>query len=253
MRIRSLRPPFVPLNPVYFIVLIGVTGALAGVWLESVPRASRVIVLLSGIVLVGMSFFWVVPEIAQHFGWAGGLSWVLAGFLIMWTVNRFVHPVCPSCSHDHDHAGCAAPLHGFAIPLIAASSFHSFMDGWSLTASHQPGFEDLQAVFLTGIALHKLPEGLALGGILRAAMASPRKALLAAAFAQSMAFAGSGLAIHLAPYVGPHWLGGMLGIAGGTFLYLGYHALESSLRGPQLFYAAVSIFSGSQRQTRRSK
>ena len=94
-------------------------------------------------------------------------------------------------------------------------------------ASRQQGFEDLQLVFLAGIAIHKLPEGLALGGILRAAMDSPVKTLLGSVLAQSMALAGFAAESVLAPYAGPRWLGIMLGLAGGTFLYLGYHALES--------------------------
>ncbi|HSM80018.1 MAG TPA: ZIP family metal transporter [Bryobacteraceae bacterium] len=196
-------------------------------WLESIPRASKAIVLLSGIVLAGMSFFWVMPEIAQHFGWMGGLLWVVVGFLLLWTVNRYLYQVCPSCTHTHDHDHCTSQLHGFAVPLIVASGLHSFMDGWSLGASRQQGFEDLQLVFLAGIAIHKLPEGLALGGILRAAMDSPVKTLLGSVLAQSMALAGFAAESVLAPYAGPRWLGIMLGLAGGTFLYLGYHALES--------------------------
>lgn len=216
------------MTPVYLIFLLGVAGAAAGMWLESIPRASRAMVLLSGIVLAGMSFFWVMPEIAGHFCWMGGLLWVAVGFLLLWVVNRFLYPVCPSCTHTHDHDHCASQLHGFAVPLVVASGLHSFMDGWSLAASRQQGLEDLQLVFLAGIAIHKLPEGLALGGILRAAMDSPVKTLLAAVLAQSMALAGYAVESILAPYAGPRALGIMLGLAGGTFLYLGYHALESA-------------------------
>ncbi|HVT94466.1 MAG TPA: ZIP family metal transporter [Bryobacteraceae bacterium] len=213
--------------PVFLIFLLGAAGAAAGMWLESIPRASKAVVLFSGIVLAGMSFFWVMPEIADHFGWMGGLLWVAVGFLLLWIVNRYLYPVCPSCTHTHDHHHCSSQLHGFAVPLMVASGLHSFMDGWSLAASNQRGLEDLQLVFLVGIAIHKLPEGLALGGILRAAMDSPVKTLLAAVLAQSMALAGFAAEAVLAPHAGPRWLGIMLGLAGGTFLYLGYHALES--------------------------
>jgi zinc transporter ZupT len=189
-----------------------------GAWLEGIPRVSRAMVLIGGIVLVGMSFFWVLPEIAGHFGWVGGLFWVAAGFGLLWLVGR-----------KHDHSHCEKQLHGFAIPLLLASGLHSFMDGWSLAASRQRGFEDLQTVFLVGIALHKLPEGLALGGILRASMSSWLKVAPAAFLAQAMCLVGYAVASFLAPHAGSRWLGAMLGIAGGTFLYLGYHALETVL------------------------
>ena len=218
------------LTAVYLIVFLGVAGAAAGAWLESIPRVSRAMVFLSGLVLVGMSILFVMPEIAERFGWVGALLWALIGFSLPWSVNRFLYPVCPSCAHSHDHEYCATQLHGFAIPMLVASGLHSFMDGWSLSASHQRGLEDLQLVFLVGIALHKLPEGLALGGILRAAMNSLAKVIPGAIAAQSMALAGFWAASSLTPRVGPRLLGGMLGIAGGTFLYLGYHALESVFR-----------------------
>ena len=87
-----------------------------------------------------------------------------------WQQNRYVYPVCPMCAHDHDHSACSTELHGFAGPLIVAAALHSFLDGWSI-ATVQLGVPlGLRVAVPLAIALHKLPEGIALGGILRASL-----------------------------------------------------------------------------------
>ena len=60
---------------------------------------------------------------------------MLAGFALLAVIDRFVYPVCPTCSHTHDHDHCAMRLHGFAPPLIIATLIHSFFDGWALAAA----------------------------------------------------------------------------------------------------------------------
>jgi zinc transporter ZupT len=196
-------------------------------WLEELPRASRKVLPWSGVVLIAIAALGVLPEVAQSYGWLRATLWVALGFAALWLINRYVHPVCPSCSHSHDHDACDTRLHGFAAPLIVASSVHSFMDGWSMLASQQQGSEKLRFVFLLAIALHKVPEGLALGAILRSAMRTAWKAAVSSVGAQSMTVAGALVASALAPHLGTQWIGPFLGIAGGSFIYLGYHAIEA--------------------------
>jgi zinc transporter ZupT len=50
------------------------------------------------------------------------------------------------------------------------------------------------------------------------------------AIAQSATMAGAATATLLAPHVGPHTLYILLALAGGSFLYLGAHAVHSELR-----------------------
>jgi hypothetical protein len=215
------------LVPVVLIFGLGLTGVLLGMWLEQLPGISRIMLLVSGVLLVTISLILVAPELAEHYGWAGGLLWMVLGFAALWLTNRFVYPLCPSCAHNHNHDACAVPLHGFAVPLVLASGLHSFMDGWSLVASRQDPSQGLQLAFLVGITLHKLPEGLALGAILRASLRSRWRVAGGGALAQFMTVTGGVVALWLAPWAGARWSGAFLGVAGGTFLYLGYHTLEA--------------------------
>jgi zinc transporter ZupT len=218
-----------------FLVLLTLAGAAAGIKLAETPSVSQRVLPFSGGMLIGVAVFWILPEIAQHDvwlrrwvgGWLGAITGLAVGFTILWLIDHYIYPVCPTCSHTHDHGSCSERLHGFAVPLLIASGLHNFFDGWSLSVSQQKGFEDLKVGFLLGIGAHKLPEGLALGALLTAALGTARNAMLGAVAAQAMMVAGGVLAAVLAPHMGTSWTIGFLSVAAGAFVYLGYHAIDS--------------------------
>ena len=214
-----------------YLLLLTLAGAAAGIKLAETPSISQRVLPFSGGLLVGIALFWILPEIAQNHawmgGWAGASAGLVVGFALLWLIDHYVYPVCPTCSHTHDHGSCSESLHGFAAPLLIASGLHSFFDGWSLAVSQLKGFEELKVAFLLGIGAHKLPEGLALGALLAAALGAARKAMLGAAAAQMMMLAGGALAMVLAPWLGTSWTIGFLSVSAGAFVYLGYHAIDS--------------------------
>jgi zinc transporter ZupT len=215
--------------PALWITAIAIISAAAGVWLTSVKGLSRRLVPFGGGVLLGVALFWVLPEMAEFFSWKGAILWLTGGFLLLAAVDRFVYPVCPACSpsHEHDHNHCATRLHGFATPLLAAAALHSALDGWSAAVSQTAGFS---LALVGGIAVHKIPEGLALGVIARASLGSKASALSWCALAQSATLAGAGLESVLAPHMGSQALHALLALAGGSFLYLGGHAVHGEVR-----------------------
>jgi zinc transporter ZupT len=78
--------------------------------------------------------------------------------------------------------------------------------------------------------VHKIPEGLALGVIARASLGTRASALAWCALAQMATVAGAGLESVLAPHLGAQGLHVLLALAGGSFLYLGGHAVHGELR-----------------------
>ena len=201
---------------------------MAGGAVEQAPRAARRMLLASGALLVVIALFLVAPEIAALYGWLRAVCWMAAGFALLWSIDRFLWPLCPSCSHTHDHDACAAQLHGLAAPLIVASGLHSFFDGWSMTAA-QAGSTNLQLAFVLGVGIHKIFEGIALGAILRASLQSWPRILGGAALAQGMTIVGGAIALALSTRIDARWFAAFLGIAGGSFVYLGYHTIEAEL------------------------
>ena len=233
-------PPYL-LIPV-LVTLVAVAGAVGGVFATVVPSLSRRAVPFSGGVLVGVAAFFVVPELANVFSWPGALAWATAGFALLWVTDRYIHPVCPSCSHTHDHEVCSTRLHGFAGPLLTAAALHSVLDGWTLAASQETA--TLGPVFLFGIAVHKLPEGLALGVIARAALRSNSAAIAGCAAAEGATLIGALLEIALYRYIGLTWIYGLLALAAGSFLYLGYHAIHAEYKRRGVLPAFLPAFTG---------
>ena len=225
---------------------LAVLGAAWGLWLADTPKRSRHILTFSGGLLAGISLFWVLPELGEELPLYAAASLLFGGFGVLWIVNRFVYPVCPSCSHDHDHDHCDTRLHGFGVPLIIAAVVHSFLDGWGIGVAQSDEAGRLGAAFLLGALVHKIPEGLAYGSILRAALKSRGSALFWVVLIEGMTIAGGGVALLAAPYLSPIALGAVLSLAGGTFLYLGVHAVHSEWkrRGAPAMYPALTGAAG---------
>jgi zinc transporter ZupT len=230
-----------PLLLPVLVFAVALIGILFGIRLSAMPLFSRRLVPFSGGVLLGIAGFWVMPEMAAYFGWPGVLLWVLAGFAGLWLIDRYVYPVCPSCSHTHDHDHCNTRLHGFAAPMLIAAGLHSFLDGWLLAAAGQSPLGD---ALVAGIALHKIPEGLALGVIVRSAMKSRRRAIAGCAAAELLTIIGAGFELQLAPRLGFAWAHGLLAVAAGSFLYLGYHAIHSEYKRRGVMPAFVPALTG---------
>jgi zinc and cadmium transporter len=98
--------------------------------------------------------------------------------------------------------------------------------------------------FIAGIAAHKIPEGLALGVIARAAMRSRRAAMFWCGMAQAATLLGAMLEGVLAPYLGPQAMHALLALAGGSFLYLGWHAVHGEFRRRGASSALVPALTG---------
>jgi zinc transporter ZupT len=228
--------------PPLSIFSIAVLSAAAGVWLNSLHGFSRRLVPFAGGVLMGVAVFWVLPEMAEFFRWPGAVAWIAGGAGALAVIDRFVYPVCPACAPAHDHDHCAARLHGFALPLLAAAALHSALDGWMvMTGTEQSGFGTALGL---GIAFHKIPEGLALGLIARAALPSRFAALAWCTVAQLATLVGAAIEPVFASHLGSTGLHAMLALAGGSFLYLGGHAVHGELRRSGAAPAFVPALTG---------
>ena len=217
---------------------VGIAAAVVGVWLTGAERRThkvpRLVVPFSAGVLLGVALFGLLPELAAPAGWTATLLLFCSGYGLLIAIDRYVYPVCPTCSHSHDHSACANELHGFAAPLITAAAIHSFFDGWSIATAQWAAPHSLRVVVPLAIALHKVPEGIALGGLVLAAVGSRGRALALCIFAEGATLLGSAAGILLAPSLGTRWILYPLGITAGWIFYLGFHALheEWKRRGP---------------------
>ena len=219
-------------------------SAAFGIWFGSVRGSSIRLVSLSGGVLVGLSLFWIFPEVSSSYGWTTALAVLAAGTALVWLVDRYLYPVCPTCSHTHDHHTCETRLHGFAGPLIVAVGIHSLLDGFAIGVGNDPQSGELGRAVLWAIALHKAPEGLALGVMLRASVRSPAAAMVACVVAQTPMLVGGLVEPIIAPAFTGTGVAVLAGLAAGSFLYLGFHALHSEWKRKRAIPAFLAASAG---------
>lgn len=224
--------------------VVGVASGVLGVWLTGAERRSRLVVAFSAGVLLGVAVFGLLPELAIEKGWAVSLLLFGLGYGLLITINRYAYPVCPTCAHDHDHSGCANELHGFMAPLVAAAALHSFLDGWSIATAQWAAPLGLRVAVPLAIALHKVPEGIALGGILRASVSSRYAALGWCVLAEACTLLGGGAGLLMAPRLGTGWILYPLGLTAGWVFYLGFHAVHEEWKRRGAAPAFVSALTG---------
>ena len=214
--------------------VIGIAGAALGLWLTGLRRRIQVMVPLSAGVLLGVALFGLLPELAAQAGWTASALLFVAGYGVLLAINRFAYPVCPTCAHNHDHRSCDAVLHGFAAPLIGAIMLHAFFDGWSVAAMQLSSQRGIRLAVAMAVALHKIPEGMALGAMARASVASRSSAVFWSVLAESTTLAGGICGLAIAPQLGAAWITYPLALAAGWLFYLGAHAVheEWKRRGP---------------------
>jgi zinc transporter ZupT len=240
--------------------VVGIGSATAGVWLTGAGRNAaaqkkqqrktvpRLFLPFSAGILLGVALFGLLPELAVDAGWFVSLLLFGAGYGLLIGMDRYVYPVCPTCSHSHDHSACADELHGFALPLVAAAAIHSFLDGWSIAAVQAASPLGVRLAVPLAVTLHKIPEGLALGGIVRGAMHSGKgsrtRALAGSMLAEACTIAGAGIALALAPRWGAGWVLYPLGLTAGWIFYLGFHAVHEEWKRCGAAPAFVSALTG---------
>ena len=218
------------ITPPALAALVGCAGAALGIWLTGLRTRLGAAVPFSAGVLIGVALFGLLPELAEDSSWPLTLALCAGGYGLLLAINRFAYPICPTCAHDHDHGACGTELHGFAAPLIIAAALHSSLDGWSVAVVQHAAPLGLRVAVPIAIALHKLPEGIALGGVMRAAVPSRTVALLWCLLAEGATLAGGALALALAPHLGSVWTIYPLGLTAGWLVYLGYHAVHEEWR-----------------------
>jgi zinc transporter ZupT len=235
------------MNLALLAALIGVSGAFVGAYLPVAHGRARIFVPVSGAILLAVSLFSILPEIASEAGWLRAGVCYGIGYALLYVVDRYVHPVCPSCSHDHDHGHCEVELHGFGVPLVIATAIHAFVDGWGMTIAQQAGQGEMRMAIPVAVLLHKIPEGLALGVMLRAALRSRGSAAAWGSVAELCTAVGAALAIAILPGTSDVWARDLLAIAGGTFFFLGFHAVHGALGRPLLRWRPAQVFPRSDR------
>jgi zinc transporter ZupT len=199
----------------WLLTLLGLAGVSVGVYLGHARVLSSLLAAAGGGLLFGISLFWLIPEVGLITGrWlAFALALLVAG--MMAGLDRLLL-----------HAG-HSPRQGILWPVLAAMALHSFLDGWSVRALAARPLPEIAAP--VGLALHKIPEGIAAGWIARRSTSSGWKAAAAVGAAQLATVAGALIEPNAdrlgTARFGDGWPAAVLAIIAGSFLFVGFHAV----------------------------
>jgi zinc and cadmium transporter len=221
----------------FLLTVLATGGAAAGLFLGERHRVSLYLEAAGGGLLLGIALFWILPEIASE------LNWLVAPFLMLAACFGIAQ-----IDHYFKSTG-SSPRREVIGPLLTAAAIHSFLDGWSLRAVWSQQAASL-AVPL-GLALHKVPEGLALGWVTGHAFVSRWKALGLCAFVEAITVMGAWAEPRIdqsaVKEFGPWWMAVVLAIIAGSFSFLGIHAVLPARRKAgvvAIFFATLLSVAG---------
>ena len=214
---------------VVLAAVLAIGCAVLGIAISGGGRA-RVLVPISGGLLAAIALFALMPETAEEIGWPAALLAICAGYGLLEVIDRMGLPVCPSCSHSH----------GFSMPLVVATAIHAFVDGWGMLAipnaePHAAAGHAGSGAIVVALLLHKIPEGLALGAILRMSEQKPGRAFALAILAEGPTVIGGMVGLWAAQ---ASWLDYPLALVAGAYLFLGIHAIRAWARPVHVHHQA---------------
>jgi zinc transporter ZupT len=214
------------------LTVLALAGAWTGVFLVRDSQLSAHLSAAGGGLLFGISIFWLVPEIGHGIGRVNALL-LAAG----------VAGVLALLDHILEHGGHSVH-HRVVWPLLLASAIHSLLDGWSVRLLSTQPVTDITVT--AGLALHKIPEGAALGWIMRRSLGSNRRAFFVSAAAELFTLAGAmaepSLNASGSARFGVWWSDGVLSLIAGAFLFLGVHAIAPSWKRREMAAIFISTF-----------
>ncbi|HYG60815.1 MAG TPA: ZIP family metal transporter [Symbiobacteriaceae bacterium] len=200
----------------YLWLLAGMANVVGG-WFTisaafSREQVQRVVALGAGF-LLGGALLTLLPE-AMHS--ARGPVWVTLGYLGLYGARRML------AGNRED-----GPATDTAWAATLGMALHSFFDGAALGAAAVANAR-VGLIAWGAVTLHKIPEGFGLAALVLSATGSRRLAFVATAAVGVATVAGALLAYGWAEVVHlPH--GALLGIAAGSFLYVGSTEMLPSL------------------------
>ncbi|MFZ0861759.1 MAG: ZIP family metal transporter [Candidatus Sulfotelmatobacter sp.] len=206
--------------------LFAFTGVALGLALRKIAlhRLSLLVAAAMG-TLLAVTLFDVLPDAKQFLTWPALFLACASGYLFLWAIGKYVYHVCPACAvNDLEQAN--PQLAQTAMMLMVALGLHCTMDGLGIAfGDNLLGHPDVGLV--TGISVHKVPEGLALILLLLGAGIERKKAITSALGVESMTIVGGVIGFYLANSTSTFWLGVLFAHVGGGFFYM----IASAIKG----------------------
>lgn len=159
---------------VIIVSLISLVGITTFLFKKDTSRILLLLVSLSVGTLLGGAFLHLLPEAVRELGLGLKVSFlVLAGFLIFFIIERFVHMHhcdLPESQQAHHHA------YHLGIMNLVGDGVHNFIDGLVIAGSYLISLP-LGIATTIAVVLHEIPQEIADFGVLLYSGMSKKRAL----------------------------------------------------------------------------
>lgn len=194
-------------------------------------RALALMIALSAGFMLSVAIADIIPEAISQGGKAAG-AYVLAGFVLVHvTQHVFVR-------HFHFGEETHVVARSVAASALVGLLLHTLIDGVAIASAFVVG-PSLGWLVFGAIALHKLPEGLAISSLVLAAGGTRRAAVGAAALLGLATVAGV-LITGASPLLAQHGLA----LAGGVTVYVGASNLIPEFQGKPGWHHSAMFVAG---------
>jgi len=223
---------------VFVIFLWSLTTGIAIVALYTSEWKSfhRRLLPWTGGVLVGVSLFWIVPDVAEVEGWSIASAGILAGLTFLVMIDRYVYTVCPLCALGTHAEATHSPTDSIPVPslragwlVLVAGCIHNFFDGWLVAFPLADTHAVVSSALSFGFAFHKIPEAFALG-LLAGVLSSTSARGLGVVLLVQASFALGIFSVLSTKVTDLSLVSACLVAAGATLLFFGLNALQAELR-----------------------
>jgi len=208
---------YYPLISVLLVSLISVLSAIPFFFKKKISEKTLLFLLSISVgALLGAVFFNFLPEVFSHDYKISISFYILAGFMIMFILEKFVHwHHTKKCEHDakcHGHAYHLAPIN------LIGDGIHNFIDGLVIAGSYAINLTVGIAATIS-IIFHEVPQEIADFGVLLYSGLSKKKALFFNFLSAITAIIGTLLGFFL---IGKshEFTEMMIPFAAGNFLYI---------------------------------
>ncbi len=207
-------------------------GALLAISIGVSHRQLCALISVAAGTLLSVTVFHIVPE---AWGFLPPVTLAVSlgsGYALFYFISRYVSHVCPACAASHFEHQSHSPskFKNVFFLLAIALTIHSSMDGIAITLAEDMHGQVYNSIFFT-IAIHKLPEGLALCALLLAAGHERLRAFLWTLVFESSTLAGWALGFWwLRGHIDHEWLQILMVHIAGGFVYLALHAVINEMK-----------------------
>ena len=201
----------------------GTLGAVLG---TSHKRLCALISLGAG-TLLGVTLFAILPETVEALRWWQLLLALASGYAVFSVISRYIFHVCPACAASHFDEATTHRFSEIASAMMLALAIHCTVDGLGISAGGQAQATSsasgriVDFSIILAVCVHKIPEGLALGALLRGAGLGVRGIIFRVLAVEATTLLGGVMGWLFFPHASPSLDFPRAGPRGGRFYFSG--------------------------------